>query len=112
MSLNLQSIQATMLIPLWGRANASEKNPEILYDKEAIEIIERCDFDFSDIAKTFGEYGGITYIVRARKVEDTIRAFIEKRPSATIVNIGAGLDTTFSRVDNDKINWYNIDLPD
>lgn len=112
MSLNLQSIQATMLIPLWGRANASEKNPEILYDKEAIEIIERCDFDFSDIAKTFGEYGGITYIVRARKVEDTIRAFIEKRPSATIVNIGAGLDTTFSRVDNGKINWYNIDLPD
>ncbi len=112
MSLNLQSVQATMLIPLWGRATASEKNPEILYDKEAIELIAGCDFDFSEIAKTFGEYGGISYIVRARKVDDTVRAFIEKHPRATIVNIGAGLDTTFSRIDNGTINWYNLDLPD
>ncbi|WP_430135971.1 class I SAM-dependent methyltransferase [Neobacillus pocheonensis] len=112
MSLNLQSVQATMLIPLWGRATASKENPEILYDKEAIDIIAGCDFDFKEIAKTFGEYGGISYIVRARKIDDTIRAFIEKHPRATIVNIGAGLDTTFSRVDNGTINWYSLDLPD
>ncbi|MCM3729623.1 class I SAM-dependent methyltransferase [Neobacillus cucumis] len=112
MTINLQSVQATMLIPLWGRATASEKNPDILYDKEAIEIIAGCEFDFTEIAKTFGEYGGISYIVRARKIDDTIRAFIKKHPRATIVNIGAGLDTTFSRVDNGMINWYNLDLPD
>ena len=29
-----------------------------------------------------------------------------------IVNIGAGLDTTFSRIDNGTLNWYNLDLPD
>ena len=112
MSLDLQSVQATMLIPLWGRATASEKNPDILFDQEAIEIIAGCDIDFTEIAKTFGEYGGISYIVRARKVDDTVRAFIKKYPRATIVNIGAGLDTTFSRVDNGTINWYNLDLPD
>lgn len=112
MSLNLQSVQGTMLIPLWGRAAASEKNPEVLYDKEAINIIAGCGFDFTEIAKTFGEYGGITYLVRARKVDDTIRTFLEKHPRATIVNIGAGLDTTFSRVDNGTLNWYNLDLPD
>jgi len=112
MSIDLQSVQGTMLIPLWGRAVASQKNPEILYDKEAIEILERTNFDFSEIAKTFGEYGGITYLVRARKVENTICDFIKKHPKATIVNIGAGLDTTFSRVDNGSINWFNLDLPD
>ncbi|WP_342043058.1 class I SAM-dependent methyltransferase [Bacillus sp. OTU2372] len=112
MTINLQSVQATMLIPLWGRATASEKNPEILYDKEAIEIIAGCEFDFTEIARTFGEYGGISYIVRARKIDDMIRAFIEKHPRATIVNIGAGLDTTFLRVDNGTINWYNLDLAD
>jgi len=112
MTINLQSVQATMLIPLWGRATASEKNPDILYDKEAIEIIASCEVDFTEIAKTFGEYGGISYIVRARKIDDTVRAFIQKHPRATIVNIGAGLDTTFSRVDNGTINWYNLDLPD
>ncbi|MFD0770091.1 class I SAM-dependent methyltransferase [Bacillus sp. CGMCC 1.60114] len=110
--IDLQSVQGTMLIPLWGRASGSEKNPEILDDKEAINIIKECDFDFADIAETFGEYGGITYIVRARKIDDTIRNFITKHPRATIVNIGSGLDTTFSRIDNGTINWYNLDLPD
>jgi O-methyltransferase involved in polyketide biosynthesis len=28
------------------------------------------------------------------------------------VNIGSGLDTTFSRVDNGSIYWYNFDLPE
>ncbi len=110
--LNSQTVQNTMLLPLWGRATASAKNLEILNDKEAIEIIKNCDYDFSTIAKTFGEFGGICYIVRARKIDDAIRRFIRKHPRASIVNIGAGLDTTFSRVDNGTINWYNLDLPD
>jgi hypothetical protein len=38
--------------------------------------------------------------------------FIEKHPEATIVNIGCGLDTTFSRIDNGKIQFYELDLPD
>lgn len=110
--LKSQTVQSTMLLPLWGRATASEKNPGILYDKEAIEIINNCDYDFSGVAKTFGEFGGLCYVVRARKTEDTIRKFIGRHPRATIVNIGAGLDTTFSRVDNGTIRWYNLDLPD
>jgi len=64
------------------------------------------------VAKTFGEFGGICYVVRARKMDDAIRKFINKHPRATVVNIGAGLDTTFSRVDNGTIRWYNLDLPD
>ncbi len=110
--LNSQTVQNTMLLPLWGRATASVKNPEILNDKEAIEIIKNCEYDFSAIAKTFGEFSSICYIVRARKIDDTIRKFIRKHPRASIVNIGAGLDTTFSRVDNGTIRWYNLDLPD
>lgn len=29
-----------------------------------------------------------------------------------MVNVGAGLDTSFSRVDNGNILWYNLDFPD
>ncbi len=101
-----------MLIPLWGRAYGSEKNKNILDDTEAIRIIKEFDFDFSTIENTFGEYGCITYITRARKIDDTIKQFITKHPNATIVNIGSGLDTTFSRIDNGTIHWYNLDLPD
>ena len=111
-SMNMQSAQATMLIPLWGRAKYSGKNPDILNDLEAKQIIRNCDFDFSGIEKSFGELSGLCYIVRAKKIDDAIRGYISMHPHATVVNIGAGLDTTFSRVDNGLINWYNLDLPD
>lgn len=107
-----QSVQGTMLIPLWGRAKYSTKYPDILEDKDAMEIIRNHSFDFSGIEKTFGDFSGLCYIVRARKMEDAIRRFIAEHPKATIVNIGSGLDTGFSRVDNGSINWYNLDLPD
>lgn len=111
-TLDLQSVQGTMLLPLWGRARYSAKYSEILEDKAAAEIVNNLPFDFSKIEKSFGEFSGICYLIRARKLEDTVRHFIKDHPRATIVNIGAGLDTGFSRVDNGSIHWYNLDLPD
>jgi O-methyltransferase involved in polyketide biosynthesis len=110
--LEPQSGQATMMLPLWGRAEYSKRNPDILDDKEAAAIIHNSGYDFTAVSKALGEYGGLCYIWRARKTDDAIRAYIKKRPRATVVNIGAGLDTTFSRVDNGQIRWYNLDLPD
>lgn len=112
MTLDMQSVQGTMLLPLWGRAKYSKQNPDILNDSIAIEIIQKLDFDFTEVEKTFQEFGGLCYIIRARKFDDRISKFIQTHPNATIVNIGCGLDTTFSRVDNGKIHWYNLDLPD
>ena len=37
---------------------------------------------------------------------------IEKNPDCTVVNIACGLDTRFYRMDNGKITWYNLDLPE
>ncbi|MDR0579798.1 MAG: class I SAM-dependent methyltransferase [Campylobacteraceae bacterium] len=110
--LNLQGIKQTLMFPLWGRAVFSRLYPEILYDKEAVDIVNSLEYDFSEIKKAFGEYGGLCYVIRARKIDDTIKHFILEHPNATVVNIGAGLDTTFSRVDNGTIRWYDIDLSD
>ena len=45
-------------------------------------------------------------------LEDTVNEYLRNHPRATIINLGAGLDTTFYRVDNGLLNWYDIDLPD
>jgi len=111
-ALQAQSVQATMLIPLYGRARMSELYPELIYDREAIRIVGEMDMDFSKIESAFGEYGDVSYLSRARCVDTEVKAFLEKYPDSTVVNIGAGLDTTFSRVDNGKVLWYNLDLPD
>jgi O-methyltransferase involved in polyketide biosynthesis len=99
-----------LLFPVWGRAVFGKLYPEILYDKEAAGIVDSLDYDFGGIEKAFGEYGGLCYIIRARKIDDAIRRFIREHPKATVVNIGAGFDTTFSRIDNGAIHWYDLDI--
>ena len=45
-------------------------------------------------------------------IDGIVKKFIETHPDGTIVNLGCGLDTRFSRLDNEKIQWFDLDLPD
>ncbi len=105
------SIEETLLLPLWGRAYETQREHPRLIDEKAVEIIQAIDYDFSDIEKTQGssQHG---WVARSLHTDKMARAFIEKHPEATIVNIGCGLDTTFSRIDNGRIYFYELDLPD
>ncbi len=62
--------------------------------------------------KLVDEFVGLVTVFRARSFDDAIRKYVGAHPSATIVNIGCGLDTAFSRVDNGQILWHDLDLPD
>ena len=105
------SIQETLLLPLWGRAYETQKNNPRLIDEHAVEIIKQIDYDFSNIRETqsMSQHG---WVARSRHTDRMVLEFIKKHPKASIVNIGCGLDTTFSRVDNGKIMFYELDLPD
>ena len=45
-------------------------------------------------------------------LDRSLREIIRKHPDSVIVNMGAGFDDRFSRVDNGRIRWFDIDLPD
>jgi O-methyltransferase involved in polyketide biosynthesis len=110
-SIGKGNVQETLLLPLWGRAYETQKNKPRLIDKKAVDIIERIDYDFSDIEKTqyMSQHG---WVARSLHTDRIALEFIKEHPEATIVNIGCGLDTTFSRIDNGKIMFYELDLPD
>ena len=55
------------------------------------------------------EFGLLT--IRAKQFDDTAKSYIAEHPRASVINIAAGLDTTFYRVDNGPIHWYDLDLP-
>ena len=110
--LQEQSVQATMIIPLYGRARMSELYPDLIYDSEAVRIVSELNMDFTEIEKAFGEYGGASYLSRMKCTDEEVNEFLKKYPDSTVVNIGSGLDTTFSRTDNGRVLWYNLDLPD
>ena len=105
-------IQETMLGPLWARAKYSKQYPEFLDDPKAQEIIDKLNYDFSEIQNYLGEWRCLGLLARAKNLDNAFKKFLNKYPEATLVNIGAGLDTTFSRVDNGRIQCYNLDLPE
>ena len=41
-----------------------------------------------------------------------VEMYLKDHPGAAVVNLGCGLDDTFSKVDNGECRGYNIDLPD
>ena len=49
-------------------------------------------------------------IARTIVLDDMVSEYINAHPECTIVNIASGMDTRFNRLDNGKINWYNVDL--
>ncbi|MCM1345126.1 MAG: class I SAM-dependent methyltransferase [Lachnospiraceae bacterium] len=109
MDLQLGDVQETALIPLAVRANETKRRNARIHDEKAVEIIEVLAVDTRDMDK-FMSHEGV--VARTILFDRTLKKLLEKYPDAVCVNIGCGLDDRFSRVDNGKIRWFNVDLPD
>jgi O-methyltransferase involved in polyketide biosynthesis len=109
--VEISGVQETLLLPLWGRAFETETEHPRLIDRKAVEIINSLDYDFSSIQETqaLSQHG---WVARSLHTDNLAHDFIQRHPEGTIVNLGCGMDTTFSRVDNGKIRFYELDLPD
>lgn len=109
MELQLGDVQETALIPLAVRANETKRENARIHDGKAVEIIETLGIDTKDIDRFFSHEG---VVARTILFDRTVKKLLSKYPDAVCVNIGCGLDDRFSRVDNGKIQWFNVDLPD
>ncbi|PJI08553.1 MULTISPECIES: class I SAM-dependent methyltransferase [Clostridium] len=110
MQQKLKGIPETLLIPLWARAKETESSNSIINDYKAVEMMTDIDYDFSKFDNTWISQTGVA--VRTELLDKGTKTFINKHPNAVVINIGCGLDTRFSRLDNNKINWYDLDLPE
>ncbi len=111
-TVELGDVQKTLMLPLWGRAIESRKEHPLLIDSNALAIVQQVGFDFSRVASKVSEVTQVAWIMRSLCVDEVVRKFVNQYPCATIVNVGCGLDTTFNRVDNGTMMWYDLDLPD
>src|SRR4030042_2557410 len=112
--INLGPVQETLLLPLWARAKETEKEKPFVIDTYARDIIKSIDYDFSKIEADpeIACNQQLMWAIRAYNFDDMVRKYLEQISNAVVINIGAGLDTTFQRVDNGSVSWINIDLPD
>ena len=104
----LGAVQETMLITLYGRAMAARDGGAVLNDPRAVDIVQSLDYDF----RLFARQPPHGAVLRTRMLDDMVRAFLASSPRATVVEIGAGLNARFERLDNGTLRWLDVDLPD
>jgi O-methyltransferase involved in polyketide biosynthesis len=110
--IELGHVQKTLLLPLWGRAVETRKKNPWLVDQTAVKLIDQMDYDFAQITQKMDELTQIAWVKRSLICDQVVKQFLMRYPAGTIVNLGCGLDTTFERIDNGKLRWYDLDLPD
>lgn len=106
------TVQETLLIPLYGRKRAMDLYLDLFQDKECQALFERIDYDFQEQGKIKAKIGALMAATRQFDMASICREYLKHHPKACVVNLGCGLDTTFRQVDNGAAKGYNIDFPD
>lgn len=87
-----------------------QKSKNSFKDKKAEELVDRLEYDFSKADKDKAMSSGVA--ARSVVFDEIVRDFISRNPDCTVVNIACGLDTRAYRMDNGRLTWYNLDLPE
>ena len=98
--------QETLLITLYAKAQAD--NP-IFFDPVAQQILNQVDYDFSLLHVPYKTV--VLVCQRARKLDAVTRDFLAQHPDSAVLHLGCGLDGRFWRVDDGRVNWYDLDMP-
>ena len=110
------TVQETLVIPLFGRLVCSERFPHLFSDPEAERICGSLDYDFAEKRKKMespaGLFGALEVGQRQYDLRCEAEAYLKDHPRAAAVNLGCGLDDTFSKADNGLCRGYNLDFPD
>ena len=92
------------------RGEISKKYPEIFNDREATKYLVNNRISYEKYKKN-SDYINLVKAATYKSFDDEVRKFILQYPNGTIVYLGCSLDTMFKRMDNGRVNWYNLDTP-
>jgi O-methyltransferase involved in polyketide biosynthesis len=121
----ITDISETLLIPLYARAQETiSKNP-VINDRKAVEITEKLNKIFvasnvplhqqlvkGKIRRTANKKLTVFLSLRTKKFDTYCLDFFKHIPNGSIVELGCGLSSRFSRIDNGTVVWYDLDLPE
>ena len=110
------TVQETLIIPLYARKLCSELYPALYRDETALRLIDEIDYDFSEAEKKsrslMQRFGALEVAMRQHDLAFEVRAYLAGHPNAAVVNLGCGLDNTGRACDNGSCRLYNLDFPD
>ena len=110
------TVQETLIIPLFARKVCSELYPNLYRDEAAVRLIDEIDYDFSEAEKNsrslMQRFGSLEVAMRQNDLAFEVRDYLKDHPNAAVVNLGCGLDGTSRACDNGRCKIYNLDFPD
>lgn len=108
---DMEGLSETLLIPLWAKAVEYGRADAVLQDAEAVRMMASIDYDFGKFRGA--KLSQVGCCVRARIFDDMARAFVDAHPEGVVVQLGAGLDARYERLQRPAITaWYDLDLPE
>lgn len=110
------TVQETLVIPLYGRKMCSTLYPRLFYDETAIRLMDEIDYDFTLLEKKskslMQRFGFLEAAMRQNDLAWEVRDYLASHSDAAVVNLGCGLDNTGRSCDNGRCRIYNLDFPD
>ena len=110
------TVQETLVLPLYSRKLCSELYPNLYRDETAVRLIDEIDYDFSQAEKNsrslMQRFGALEVAMRQCDLAWEVREYLKTHPNAAVVNLGCGLDNTGRACDNGRCKIYNLDFPD
>ena len=110
---SLSGVAETLLITLYIRAMESQRPDALIKDERAEALVRQLDQE--TLRKTLAltdDFSRVAVILKGREFDRFAQDFLARHPDAVVVHIGCGLDTRFERLDNGRVEWYDLDLPD
>jgi O-methyltransferase involved in polyketide biosynthesis len=105
---DLAGVSETMLWSLFNRASEAQRPDSAFVDPESVRIQSAIKYDF---AAHFGVPLG-SLAARAIEIDRALRAWLGRHPEGVVVSLGEGLETQSRRVDNGRMRWLTVELPD
>jgi len=121
LNINVNDLSQTAFLTLLCHALDAQSSRPFLNDVSAIktmDILKACFLEsdrllYKRLLKDKVKSNLVAYtVLRAKKYDSYIRRFLDHYPDAAVINIGCGLDNRFERVDNGRVTFYDLDLPD
>jgi O-methyltransferase involved in polyketide biosynthesis len=108
----LSGVAETLLMTLYIRAMESQRPDALIKDEKAVALVANMSYDFDRVRQVhMDEEDKVTIILRNLEFDRYTRDFLARHPQAVVVHIGCGLDSRFERVDDGRVEWYDLDFP-
>ncbi|EJN6828431.1 class I SAM-dependent methyltransferase [Vibrio cidicii] len=102
-------VPARLLQPLWLRSRESLIDNGLVYDPIAAKACLSCKLAPECLSGDVAQKQ-LLHVTLTQLCDQQVAQFLQQHPDGWVINVGAGLDTRFYRLDNGRCHWVELDI--